>query len=138
MLNNLFDALFIVSVQLVALSSGVLSTYYGPIYVNTAIQEGWGSCRAGFIRYARDMFFQSGLLFIIFATWSLRLWYGGLPPMSERFLGEMTMLAIPALFLVKFDLVLHAIREVSWAWRSYLVAAGAIIGANLVRAGVLG
>lgn len=133
MLSNLLDIFFIISVQLVALSAGVLSTYYGPIYVSRAIQEGWGSYNKGFARYARDVFLQSILLFILFTVWGLRLWYEGLPPMGERLLGQMTMLAVPALSLVKFDLVLHAIREVSWAWRSYLLAGGGIIGANLAR-----
>lgn len=137
MLTSLIDLLFVISVQLVALSCGVLSAYYGPIYVNAAYNQGWGACRTGFIRYARDHFFQSALLFIIFASWSLRLWYGGLPPMSQRFLGEMTMLAVPALFIVTFDLVLHAIREVRWAWVSYLLAGVGIIAANLAWAGAL-
>lgn len=138
MLNDIFNTLFIASVQLVALTAWSLTAYYGPIYFRAVRSGGWGSCRVGFPRYARDMFFQSLVIAVIFATWSYRLWFGALPPMRERLLGELTMVAAPILFLIQHDLVLHAIREVRWAWWLYVTGIVAIIAANLVHFQLIG
>lgn len=138
MLLTILNSLFIASVQLIALTAWSLTAYYGPIYFNAIRRGGWGSCASGFPRYARDMFFQSLVIAVIFAVWSVRLWRGEPPPMSERYLGEITIAAAPILFLIQHDLVMHAIREVAWAWRLYVLGIVSIIAAHLVHVHVLG
>lgn len=133
----ILQGLFNVIVQLVALCSITLAVSYGTVYWRAIRAGGWGSCSQGFTRYARDMFWQSLLLFGIFGTWSARLWVGDNPtPVWDRFLGPVTVAAVSGLLLVQLDVIRD--RLVSRTPPHYLfwTASALIIAANLA-AGLL-
>lgn len=133
MYREIIDASFIACLQLIALSAWSLTAFYGPIYLNNARQYGWGSCRTGFVRYARDMFFKSLAVTTLFGAWSIQLWLTGVAPMSERPLGFLIIGVTPLLMVIYYDLIAHVLRETRWAWYSYLTGLAAVIAANLAR-----
>jgi hypothetical protein len=131
--GEIVDASSIACFQLVALSAWSLTAFYGPIYLNNAKHYGWGSCHTGFVRYARDMFFKSLCVAVLFGSWGLQMWYTGVTPVSERPFGWLIVGVVPVMAAIYHDLVAHVLRETRWAWCSYLVGASLVIGANLSR-----
>lgn len=133
MYNEIINALFIACLQLIALSTWSLTAFYGPIYLSNARKYGWGACRTGFVRYARDMFFKSLAQAVLFGAWSLQFWLTGVEPMNERPLGWLIIAAVPILGGIYHDIIAHVLRETRWAWYLYLGGVVAVIAANLVR-----
>jgi hypothetical protein len=138
MIIPLLDAIFNSLVQLTALCSLALAVNYGLIYWRAVRTNGWGSCSVGFTRYARDMFWLTVSISIIFGVWSARLWAFPDPVhIWERWLGEVTYGGVAALFAVELDLLREALPTRSpprfLFWGAVVVITAANLAAFLIQ-----
>lgn len=128
----ILQAVFNTLVHLVVLSTLTLSVSYGSVYWTAFRKGGWGSCSRGFTRYARDMFWQSLFLTILFGAWGVRLYWNENPiPIWDRGLGPLTVIATVGLYLVSLDMIRDRLISRTPPHIFYWTAAVMIIVGNL-------
>lgn len=132
MIASILQVIFNVLVQLVTLSTLTLSVSYGTVYWSAFRKNGWGSCSQGFTRYARDMFWQSLCLALLFGAWSVRLYWNENPiPIWDRGLGPLTVIGTFGLFLVSLDIIRDRLVSKTPPHIFFWLAAVMIIVGNL-------
>lgn len=119
-------------IQLLTLCSITLAVSYGTVYWRAFRKDGWGSCSQGFTRYARDMFWQSLALSLLFGVWGLRRWlFPPEVPLVSTFLGPITFLSVVILLFVMLDIIRDRLVSRTPPHWLFWTAAGLITVGNL-------
>lgn len=132
-LSPAIQIVFEIIVQLVALGALTLSCYHGRVYFNAVREHGWGFCGQGFVRYARDTFWQSLAIFSIFLSWSWQMMAGQLPPIISQPWGSTTAVAVTLLYLASLDIVRYTLSEYPFARFLFGTATFLVLIANGLR-----